>query len=49
MWIEEDVKGTFHDKFEKIFALQQTWKDAELTKYEVLCGLDQMWKNALMT
>jgi hypothetical protein len=28
MWIGKDVKGSFHDKFEIIFALQQTWNDA---------------------
>jgi hypothetical protein len=31
MWIGKDVKGTFYDKFEVIYALQQTWRDADMT------------------
>jgi hypothetical protein len=31
MWIGKDVKGTFLDKFEIIYALHQTWKNADMT------------------
>jgi hypothetical protein len=31
MWIGKDAKGTFHDKFKIIYALQQTWKNADMT------------------
>jgi hypothetical protein len=38
----KDVKGTFPDKFDIIYAMQQIWKYAAMTQYEVLCVLEQM-------
>jgi hypothetical protein len=42
MWIGEDVKITFSDKYDIIHALQQMRNDAVMTQYEVLGVLEQM-------
>jgi hypothetical protein len=42
MWILKDVKGTFPDKFDIIYALQQIRNEAVMTQYEVLGVLEQM-------
>jgi hypothetical protein len=44
MWIGEVLTGTFHDKFEVLFGLDQMMEDDVMTKFQVLCGLEQILK-----
>jgi hypothetical protein len=38
MWIGKDMTGSFHDKFEVMFGLDQMMEEEVMTKYEVICG-----------